>query len=85
MYISDQMLADYNANVNKFAKAFSAFNKKGTVWVHWVIAHSGFLLTTHRTLYLFLFHTHRTESRDLLCLLGRGGEAYEKNAVVANT
>ena len=43
----------YNACVTKFAMAWNAFKWRGTVWVHWAIAHSGFLLRTHGSIYLF--------------------------------
>ena len=52
-FVSDATLAAYASQVEKFAAAWNAFLWKGTVWVHWVIAHSTFLLRRHRSLYIF--------------------------------
>ena len=51
--VSNQQLADYSRHVGKFAQAWRALSWKGTVWVHWVIAHSAHLLSLHGTISAF--------------------------------
>lgn len=49
---NDQFNA-YHTNVNKFAQCWGAFKWKGTVWVHWVIAHSSYLMQQFKTIFMF--------------------------------
>ena len=52
-YVSEAVVVSYKDSIAKFTVAWKALGWAGTVWVHWVIAHSGYLLQTHRSLYLF--------------------------------
>ena len=50
---TDHQVQQYTAHVSKFAQAWRALSWKGTVWVHWVIAHSAHLLSLHATISAF--------------------------------
>ena len=52
-FAKDDTLARYEQHVGKFAQAWNVLGWKGTVWVHWTIAHSACLLHKHRSLYIF--------------------------------
>ena len=44
---------EYCAIVARFGEAWRALGWKPTVWVHWLVCHSGCLMAHHRSLYLF--------------------------------
>ena len=52
-YFTDEQLAQYDAHILTFQKAWVALKWKPTIWVHWTIAHSSFFVHKYRSLYLF--------------------------------
>ena len=44
VHVAPHQIVAYEAQVVLFAKAWRAFQWKPTVWVHWAVAHSAFLL-----------------------------------------
>ncbi len=68
-YLTDHEVVEYQRNIDLFANCWHAFQWKPTVWVHWMVAHSGFFMKTYRTLYLFSSipseHRHQTFKLDL--------------------
>ena len=67
--VTDLQVAEYSRHVAKFAQAWRALSWKGTVWVHWVVAHSAHLLTLHGTISAFSSipseHKHKTFNVDV--------------------
>lgn len=68
-YLTDREVDDYQRNIDLFAKCWHAFQWKPAVWVHWMVAHSGYYIKMYRTLYLFSSipseHRHQTFKLDL--------------------
>ena len=44
---------EYCATVARFGEAWRALGWKPTVWVHWLVCHSGCLMAHHQSLFLF--------------------------------
>ena len=59
----------YDLSIDQFAKCWHAFKWKPSVWVHWMVAHSGYYIHKHRSLYFFSSipceHRHQGFKRDL--------------------
>ena len=62
-------LAKYDSSIDQFAKCWHAFKWKPSVWVHRMVAHSGYYNRKHCSLYYFSSipckHRHQGFKRDL--------------------
>ena len=68
-WLTPEQVTAYNSLVQKFAECWVALGWKPTLWVHWVCAHSGFVMGAYRTWYGFTSvpteQRHKRFKRDL--------------------
>ena len=51
--LTSKEVGQYKKSVAGFADCWRALTWKPTMWVHWVVCHSGFFMARHRSLFLF--------------------------------
>ena len=67
--LTADQIVQYRGDVDMFRHAWVGLNWKPTVWVHWACAHSGFFVSTYKTIYAFSSipteHRHQSFKQDL--------------------